>query len=138
MHQYLSVSDVAARLGVSVNTINSRIRSGDFPDPDAMIGARYQGWKVATIDNLLADDHTGGVISWNFDVAARLINELREIAEIVSAYSGPGHTSVDTVFEINSIALATESMARAVAQPSPRPTAHRRDRGRRPGWPCGH
>lgn len=43
--QYLSVSEVAARIGVTAGTL-SRYR---LPAPDAMIGT-VRGWTPATID----------------------------------------------------------------------------------------
>lgn len=86
MERFLSVTDIADLLQVSVNTINGRIRAGTFPAPDAMIGSRYQGWKASTIDSLLPP-HAHQAPDGEPYEFARGATTLRRIAEEVSAYS---------------------------------------------------
>lgn len=51
MNRYLSVTEVAERTGLTLNTIKSYSQNTPrrMPDPDAMIG-RVKGWLPATID----------------------------------------------------------------------------------------
>lgn len=49
MTRYLSVAEVAERLGVSVNSVKGYAAKGILPTPDATIGAT-RGWLPATID----------------------------------------------------------------------------------------
>jgi predicted DNA-binding transcriptional regulator AlpA len=46
--KYLSLSEVAALLGYSVNTMKAYQRDGRLPPPDASIG-RTRGWHKETI-----------------------------------------------------------------------------------------
>jgi predicted DNA-binding transcriptional regulator AlpA len=49
--RYLSVSDVAKRTGLSLNTIKAYSQvPGRLPQPDALIGDRVKGWLPETID----------------------------------------------------------------------------------------
>ena len=86
MERFLSVTDIAEQLDVSVNTLNARIRAGAFPAPDAMIGSRYQGWKASTIDTLLPP-HVNQAPDAEPYVLAVGATTLRRIAEEMSAYS---------------------------------------------------
>ncbi|KMO82682.1 helix-turn-helix transcriptional regulator [Mycolicibacterium chlorophenolicum] len=86
MERFLSVTDIADLMQVSVNTVNGRIRAGTFPAPDAMIGSRYQGWKASTIDSLLPP-HAHQAPDGEPYEFARGATMLRRIAEEMSAYS---------------------------------------------------
>lgn len=49
--RYLSVSDIAQRTGLSLNTIKAYSQMpGKLPQPDALIGDRVKGWLPMTID----------------------------------------------------------------------------------------
>ena len=49
--RYLSVSDIAKRTGLSLNTIKAYSQvPGKLPQPDALIGNRVKGWLPTTID----------------------------------------------------------------------------------------
>lgn len=49
--RYLSVSDIAKRTGLSLNTIKAYSQvPGKLPQPDALIGDRIKGWLPGTID----------------------------------------------------------------------------------------
>jgi predicted DNA-binding transcriptional regulator AlpA len=51
MQKYLSVTEVAKRTGLTLNTIKSYSQvPGRLPGPDAMIG-RVKGWLPKTIDS---------------------------------------------------------------------------------------
>ena len=47
--RYLSASEVAEKLGITINTFNSYRRKGLTPDPDAITGNAH-GWLPETID----------------------------------------------------------------------------------------
>jgi predicted DNA-binding transcriptional regulator AlpA len=50
MRRYLSCSEVAVRVGLTVNTVKSYSQvPGRMPPPDAVIG-RVKGWSEETID----------------------------------------------------------------------------------------
>lgn len=49
--RYLSVSEIAARLGYPPDTIARRVRRGKFPAPHVQIGKRARGWLPEVIDN---------------------------------------------------------------------------------------
>ncbi|CQD15680.1 putative transcriptional regulator [Mycolicibacterium conceptionense] len=50
MHRYLSVTELAERAGLAVNTAKSYSQiPGRLPEPDAMIG-RVKGWLPETVD----------------------------------------------------------------------------------------
>jgi predicted DNA-binding transcriptional regulator AlpA len=50
MKRYLSVTEVADRTGLTLNTIKAYSQiPGRLPEPDAMIG-RVKGWLPKTID----------------------------------------------------------------------------------------
>lgn len=51
--EYLGAQAVAARVGLSVNTIRSYLAKGLLPEPDAVIvtsSGELRGWLPATID----------------------------------------------------------------------------------------
>ncbi|MCT7371941.1 helix-turn-helix transcriptional regulator [Mycolicibacterium llatzerense] len=91
MERFLSVTDIADLMQVSVNTINGRIRAGTFPPPDAMIGSRYQGWKASTIDTLLPPHAHLAPDAEPYELAVGA-TALRRIAEEMSAYSYGWHS----------------------------------------------
>lgn len=50
MQKYLSVTEVAKRAGIALNTAKSYSQvPGRLPEPDAMIG-RVKGWLPETVD----------------------------------------------------------------------------------------
>ena len=51
MQTFLSVTDVAERTGLSLNSVKAYSQDTPrlMPDPDVMVG-RVKGWKPATID----------------------------------------------------------------------------------------
>ena len=50
--RYLSVSDIAKRTGLSLNTIKAYSQvPGKLPQPDALIGDRIKGWLPSTVDD---------------------------------------------------------------------------------------
>lgn len=56
--QYLSLSDFAAHLGLSINTIRGYSEKGMLPEPDALTGLgahSVRGWMVETIDKWQAN-----------------------------------------------------------------------------------
>lgn len=86
---YLSTPEVAEELGINLSTLNSRIKSGDFPDADGLTGGRTQGWLQSTVD-ALKDDAPGG-FKMDFDAVLAIIVQLRWLAEQVRFY-GQGDT----------------------------------------------
>lgn len=49
MTTYLTMTDIAARLGIEPGTVRKYRSSGRLPEPDIMLGAT-PGWLPATID----------------------------------------------------------------------------------------
>ncbi|WP_254593043.1 helix-turn-helix transcriptional regulator [Prescottella equi] len=50
MIQYLTLHEVASRIGVTYNTAKGYLRKGLLPEADAAIGSRL-GWLPATLDD---------------------------------------------------------------------------------------
>jgi predicted DNA-binding transcriptional regulator AlpA len=50
MQRSLSAGQISEYLEISIDTVSSRIRAGNFPLPDVIIGNHYQGWAPETID----------------------------------------------------------------------------------------
>jgi hypothetical protein len=44
MQRYLSTCQISEYLEISISTVGSRNRAGNFPVPDVIIGNRSQGW----------------------------------------------------------------------------------------------
>lgn len=86
MTHFLSTGQAADYLDISVDTLNSRIRAGDFPPPDAIIGDRYQGWTRTTIDRWYAKDSQ--TLYCSPTQVTEVINRIRHIAEDIR---GHGH-----------------------------------------------
>jgi predicted DNA-binding transcriptional regulator AlpA len=63
MQPYMSAGQISEYLEISINTVNSRIRAGDFPLPDVIIGDRYQGWARETIDEWHSCESGGGTLA---------------------------------------------------------------------------
>ena len=80
---FLSVSEVSARIGVPVSTIqNWRKGLGaiDFPAPDAMIG-QQAGWSAATIQAWNERRTRSNKVHVNPELAAPLLTELGALAQ---------------------------------------------------------
>jgi len=66
--QYLSISEVSERLGVTRANVHRR---ADLPDPDAMIGA-IRGWLPETVDQWWANaNHSPGRLPREIEEARR-------------------------------------------------------------------
>jgi hypothetical protein len=50
MQRYLNTSQISEYLEISIYTVSSWIRAGNFPLPDVIIGNHYQGSAPETID----------------------------------------------------------------------------------------
>ena len=50
--EYVSQSELAARLGVSVSRVSQMRSRGELPEPDAIIFGRW-GWKPITVERWL-------------------------------------------------------------------------------------
>ncbi len=50
--EYVSQTDLADTLGVTLSRISQLRRRGELPEPDAIINGRW-GWKPATVDRWL-------------------------------------------------------------------------------------
>ncbi|MDP7732944.1 helix-turn-helix transcriptional regulator [Mycobacterium sp. TY813] len=116
MDRYLSVSEIAEQLELSINTLNARIRSGNLPPPDAMIGTRYQGWKASTIRNLYPDEH-GDIFDVRAAQLAPAATEVRRITEKIRSLSdilGPelGPQKADIMRKLSVLACRLEESAR--------------------------
>ncbi len=53
--EYLSISEVAERLNIPLNTAKTRAHYGVLPEPDVKIGT-VRGWSVETIDGWSQSD----------------------------------------------------------------------------------
>ena len=49
---YLSADEVASRLGVSRFEVYRRLKAGDLPAPDALVGRTF-GWRPETVTALV-------------------------------------------------------------------------------------
>nr|WP_039886976.1 transcriptional regulator [Schaalia georgiae] len=57
MQRYLSISDLAERAGITVETARTYGKQGRLPGPDVLVGLgdkATRGWTAATIDAWLA------------------------------------------------------------------------------------
>lgn len=127
MDRYLSTSQVAQRLGWTVNALNARIRAADnsedsefppFPPPDVVIGDRYQGWKDSTIDAY--EREMDRSVRVRPSEAAPIINALRACAEVIRTYGSPPLSSAEGIGKdiadvLHQYAAVLESMVRGVA-----------------------
>ena len=63
MQRYPSTGQISEYLEISINTVSSRIRAGNFPRPDVIIGNRSQAWTPETIDEWHSCESGGGTLS---------------------------------------------------------------------------
>lgn len=79
---FLSTGQAAEYLEITVDTLNSRIRAGNFPKPDALIGNRYQGWRQTTIERV-RQLQRNQVRHLDIDTTqlVKSINTIRQVAE---------------------------------------------------------
>ncbi len=57
MRRYLSISDLAERAGITVETARTYGKQGRLPAPDVLVGLgdkAMRGWTAATVDAWLA------------------------------------------------------------------------------------
>ncbi|AOS94823.1 hypothetical protein AN480_27435 (plasmid) [Mycobacterium intracellulare subsp. chimaera] len=82
MEHFLSTGQAAEYLEITVDTLNSRIRAGNFPKPDALIGNRYQGWRQTTIERV-RQLQRNQVRHLDIDTTqlVKSINTIRQVAE---------------------------------------------------------
>lgn len=100
MQHFLSTTEVAAELGINLSTLNSRIRAGDFAEPDGLTGGRIQGWLRSTIDEWANRNPTRTII--DSDAVAAIITELRRAAETIRTYGArrTGTSNPDIIWTI--------------------------------------
>lgn len=94
--RYLSSAQAADYLGISRDALNGKIRAGTFPDPDVIIGDRFQGWSPDTVERV-RQELKGNRILCNANGAAEQITALRVIAEHVRAYGDHASDPADGV-----------------------------------------
>jgi predicted DNA-binding transcriptional regulator AlpA len=63
MQRSLSAGQISEYLEISIDTVSSRIRAGNFPLPDVIIGNHYQGWAPETIDEWHSCERGGGTLT---------------------------------------------------------------------------
>ncbi|SKO14952.1 helix-turn-helix transcriptional regulator [Mycobacteroides abscessus] len=118
MKRYLSTSEVAAELGINLNTLNSRIQAGEFVDPDAKTGPRTQGWLPSTIQREKHSQEYDGVLVVNATACAEVLNQLRIAAEQVRTYGsrhdGDLGISATVPAELYAVAADLESVIRTL------------------------
>ena len=51
--QLIDIQGLASLLAMSVKTVRRRVGSGDLPEPDIVIGARLQRWRVGRIKSFI-------------------------------------------------------------------------------------
>lgn len=91
MKTYLSSAQVADQLGVSRDALNAKIRSGEFVDPDVIIGDRFQGWSAETVERVRREAVDNHILCVP-DGAAELVTSIRQVAEYLRGY---GNSATD-------------------------------------------
>ncbi|MUL61188.1 hypothetical protein B5P44_01140 [Mycobacterium sp. CBMA 213] len=130
MKRYLSSAQVATYLGKSRDALNALIRSGNFVEPDVIVGDRFQGWSIETVEQARLE-MSGDNVLCNTHGATKLITAIRAAAELVRAYGGDSeNTSAGIILtvparlhvlaarlenEVRSITATTQALSRAVA-----------------------
>ncbi|SHU85782.1 Uncharacterised protein [Mycobacteroides abscessus subsp. abscessus] len=99
---YLSTSEVAAALGINLNTLNSRMRAGEFIAPDAVLGGRYQGWLPATVAEYRDRGQSQPLpdLQAALDILAR-IRAVAEAVRILEAQSADGRVIASDLYALS-------------------------------------
>ncbi|WP_142304887.1 helix-turn-helix transcriptional regulator [Mycobacterium avium] len=120
MEHFLSTGQAAEYLEITIDTLNSRIRAGNFPKPDALVGNRYQGWRQTTIERVKQLDRNQ-VRHFHIDTAqlVKSINTIRQVAEQTrAAMLSTKHVAaagrIDPVAELLVTAARLENLLRAI------------------------
>lgn len=93
MKRYLSTAQVADYLGVTRDALNARIRTGDFVEPDVLIGDRFQGWSTDTVEVARQKEKNGGTLRCDRVQAPLVITTIRQVAELVRAYGATPYSA---------------------------------------------
>lgn len=120
MEHFLSTGQAAEYLEITVDTLNSRIRAGNFPEPDALIGNRYQGWRQTTIERV-RQLQRNQIRHFRIDTAqlVKSINTIRQVAEQTrAAILATKHLAttggIDPAAELLLTAARLENLLRAI------------------------
>lgn len=111
---FLSTGQVAEYLGMSRDALMHQIRSGDFLEPDVVVGDRgIQGWSAERVEEFSQDLLGQG----QFDEveAVALINEVRAVAEVVRGYGdchGLGLDAVPTALLVTAAEMESDIRSR--------------------------
>lgn len=89
MKRFLTTTQIAADLNVTVNELQAQIRRGEFVAADAVTG-RVQGWRPATIEAWKQTAKNTPPTSLNTDELLECAAQLSSIAETVRTY-GQAH-----------------------------------------------
>ncbi|OHU47133.1 hypothetical protein BKG82_26100 [Mycobacteroides chelonae] len=85
MKRYLTTTEVADDLDITVDALQAQIRSGQFVQPDAITG-RIQGWLASTIQAWKSYDGHHHIIRFDSAKSFEHVAELRNISALVHAY----------------------------------------------------
>ncbi|OBF77063.1 hypothetical protein A5751_23060 [Mycolicibacterium fortuitum] len=116
MKHFLSSTQVAERLGMTRDALNTKIRADAFIPPDVVVGDRYQGWSVESIEKW-AESGGGDRIRVDSDKLFDVVTSIRRAAERVRAFGrspeGGNGTAIAVPSDLHMLAGRLEAEARS-------------------------